>query len=146
MSLRVCASQARAHLYTSIYHFSFIVNGFFAYKHIFLLLINFTMAHISSCILPCFPACKSRPLAPRASRLFERFATALCHRALHAASAVDKCGCQSRRAARWRWPCLVLPPACFLPGRYAAAGAPQVLSRVAQPPSERGVPLIGSKA
>ncbi len=81
------------------------------------------------------PACKSRLPAPCARRLLERFAAALCALLQQWISAAARAAGSRRRAARWRWLCLVLPPACFRPGCYAAAGAQQVLSRVAQPPS-----------
>ncbi len=76
-------------------------------------------------------ACCSRPLAPRASLSLERFAAALCTLLQQWIRAAGS----RRRAARWRWLCLVLPPACFRPGREASWETPQVLSRVAQPPS-----------
>ncbi len=63
------------------------------------------MIHSSSYLLSCLPACKSRPLAPRASLSLERFAAALCTLLQQWIRAADS----RRRAARWRWLCLVLP-------------------------------------
>ncbi len=70
----VYASQARAHLYTSLYYFFFLVNGFLVHKQIFLLLLYFTMMKIFSSFLRCFPACKSRPQAACSSALPTRSA------------------------------------------------------------------------
>ncbi len=58
-----------------------------------------------SSFLHCFPACKSRPLAPRARRLLERFAAALCTLLQQWISAAATAAGSRRRAARWRWPC-----------------------------------------
>ncbi len=93
---------------------------------IFLLLLYFTMKNSFSSVPRCAPACKSSPPAPLA-------------RALHAASAVEACCWHSgRQPLQGSSLALALPfpsPACFRPGRCTSAGAPQVLSRVAQPPS-----------
>ncbi len=84
--------------------------------------------------LGCTHAAACQP-APRASLSLERFAAALCTLLQQWIRDAARAAGSRRRAAHWRWPCLVLPPACFRPGCYASAGAPQVLSRVAQPPS-----------
>ncbi len=85
--------------------------------------------------MPCFPSCKSRLPAPHASLSLKRFAAALSQ----AASAVDPHCCQSSMEPPYgsslARSCLCLPPACFRPGREVSWETPQVLSRVAQPPS-----------
>ncbi len=66
-------------------------------------------------VLRCFPACKSRPLAPRARRLLERFAAALCTLLQQWISAAARAAGSCRRAARWQ---LALP--CPSPGMFSA--------------------------
>ncbi len=72
------------------------------------------MTHNFSFSLRCFSACKSRPPAPRTSRLLERFAAALCTLLQQWISAAARAAGSRRRAARWRWLCL------FLPGMFSA--------------------------